>query len=67
MYARLETSPQDAIGNFGMKLATFLTWCAMNNKIPIIDDAFQKYGRDIALKPTIGYGGLRCHQRRIVH
>ena len=53
MYARIETSPQDAIGNFGMKLATFLTWCAMNNKVPIIDDAFQKYGRNVALQPTV--------------
>ena len=53
MYARLETEPQDAIGNFGMKMATFLTWCAMNKYVPIIDDAFTKYGRDIALVPTL--------------
>ena len=30
MYARLKTEPHDAIGNLGMKLATFMTWCNKN-------------------------------------
>ena len=53
MYARLETEPHDAIGNLGMKLATFLTWCNQNGYKPLVDDAFFKYSRHLALRPTI--------------
>ena len=53
MYARLETEPHHAIGNFSLVLASFLTACRMNNLEPLVDDSFFKYGRHLALKPTI--------------
>ena len=53
MYARLKTGSEDALGNFGMKLATFLTWCNQTGHKPLVDDAFFKYGRQLAIRPTI--------------